>query len=84
MENKKILQIKAKLKEAIFHREKAKIRYDAHVLILEGNRRTLSELESMNQELMTELMSSGNAVSEINFQLQTAVKEGSDKIEAHD
>lgn len=74
-DNKKISQIQAKLNEAIRTREVKKVRYDAHVVILEGQRRTLAELERINQDLLSELMEAGNAVSEFNKQLQEAVNE---------
>lgn len=73
--DKKIENIKNKLDEAKKDRERKKVRYDTHVLILEGQRRTLSELENQNQILMSELMDANNAVGEFNKQLQAAIDE---------
>lgn len=73
--DKKIENIKNKLEEAKKDRERKKVRYDTHVLILEGQRRTLSELENQNQQLMSELMDAQSAVGEFNKQLQVTIDE---------
>jgi len=78
-DNKKVQTIQSKLTESIQNREIAKVRYDAHVLIVEGQRRTLSELESMNQKLLSDLMDIGNVVSEFNKQLQIAINEAQEQ-----
>lgn len=70
---KKIDEAQKKLKEAKEKREISKIRYDTHVIIMEGQRRTLADLERMNQELMNELIKSNNVVSESQINLQESI-----------
>ena len=73
--NKKIESIQKKLTEAIANRERTKVRYDAHVIILEGQRRTLSDMENMNRNLLEELTESNVKVGELNIDLQVAIDE---------
>lgn len=71
--NKEIEKAQKKLDEAKKIREQKKVRYDTHVIIVEGQRRTLNDLEKMNQELMREFMDSDRTVSEYTIQLNEAV-----------
>lgn len=69
----KIDEAQKKLKEAKEKREINKIRYDTQVVIMEGQRRTLADLERMNQELMNELMRSNDIVSDSQIELQNSI-----------
>ena len=73
--NSKIEKAQVRLHEAKLERERKKVRYDAHVIIIEGHRRTLHELENMNQQLMREFMDADKAIGEFNSQLQQLITE---------
>jgi len=79
--NKEIVKIQEKLLEAKNERVRSEARYNAHVVIVEGHRRTLRELEEVNQALLSKLMDSQGAVGEFNEQLKKAVEVENEKNE---
>ena len=73
--NKKIEQLQIKLQDSKLARERMKARYDAHVVILDGQRNMLRNLEEINHEILHDLTDSDNTVGEFNRQLKEAIDE---------
>ena len=71
--NKEIEKAQKNLNDAKMNREIKKVRYDSQLLILDGHRKGLVELENMNQNLMKEYSESDRVVDEMSKRLQEAV-----------
>ena len=80
--NKEIEKLQHKLSEAKSERVRAEVRYNTHVVILDGNRKMLRELEVINQQMLAALMESEKVVGEFNLQLQKKVEEETIKSES--
>ena len=80
--NKEIEKIQVKLLEAKNERARSETRYNSHIVIVEGTRNTLRELERISHDLLSKLMDSENVVGEFNNQLKKAVEDESMKNEA--
>jgi len=71
--NKDVQKIREQLQQATLQRIKQKLRYDTHVVIVEGQRRTLIELEQLNKDLLTELTDIERRIGELNQQLREQI-----------
>lgn len=71
--NKEIQKLQSKLNEAIFEQDRRKVRYDAHVIIAETERRRLSAIVEQNQKFMNDLLDIGEKVKTIQEQLKKAI-----------
>ena len=76
--NKEIQKIQAKLQEAKLIREQFKARYDAAVIIVEGQRNTLKSLEERSNTAAGEYLEKDRAVSEFENQLKAAIDKSED------
>ena len=62
-----------KLQELRLERERKKVRYDAHVVIVEGHRSNLINLEAQNNEILDEWKKADEKVAEMTKELQTLI-----------
>jgi len=72
-ESREVRIIEENLRRALEVRHVNKIRYDAHVVIVEGQRETLMQLEKINKHLLEELTCSEQAIGMLNHKLQVAI-----------
>jgi len=73
--NKQIRRTRDLLERAIMNRERSHMRYESQHILVEAQRKTLSELESFENHLLSELQKASTAVSMVNNKLQKAVEE---------
>ena len=70
-----------KLQELRLERERKKVRYDAHVVIVEGHRSNLINLESQNNEILEEWKKADEKVAEMTKELQTLIDKEHGKLD---
>lgn len=62
-----------KLHELKLERERKKVRYDAHNIIVAGHRANLANLEAQNDEILQEWKKADEKVTELSNDLQTLI-----------
>ncbi len=75
MEEKKINKKKQEIIEAQKEREKLKIRYDSSIIILEGQRNTVKELETQSNKCLEDFLKSDDIVKQKIDELSKLTKE---------
>ena len=81
--NKEIEKIQSKLADVKSERVRAEVRYSTHIIIMNGHREVLREMERISQGLMANLLDSEHEVGEYISKLQKAVEaEGLKKAES--
>jgi hypothetical protein len=73
--NPKIEKAQKKLQDSKLIREQKKAHYDGTVILVEGQRNTLKNLESRSNDSLTEFMESDRAVAEFEKQLKEIIDE---------
>lgn len=72
---KKINKKKIELNDAQTERARKKVIYDSSIVILEGQRNTVRELEKRSELLLNEFVSSDNKVREIQLELDALAQQ---------
>lgn len=75
----KLEKAQQRLTEAKFEREKKKVIYDTNIIILEGQRNVVKNIESRSQDLLAELSKSDASVATIENELQILINENHEK-----
>jgi len=75
----KLEKAQQRLAEAKFEREKKKVIYDTNIIILEGQRNVVKNIEARSQDLLAELSKSDASVATMENELQILINQNHDK-----